>query len=278
MSTHSNLENQDPNLKPSTPSHRSSTSLTPSSTHTDENRKATKTEQLHKLAHEFRIWLREPVNMFMFAMLLIVIVVGAGIFLLLVGWVKCRNEAQKVLWVEIFSQILNAIFTLGVVVPQPLRLRTVVRAVRLEWLSRKVAKIRKNEGRTLEEGGGDGTVARADEADTESKMGQIWSKVALDFPWMVGYAKEDRTKVVPQITAGRLVFLMSILNLHCLSQYVITTAMWGWPSTTRPPMMVFPMIPISFLASVIGGVLLGRDEAKVKRAEKTEIKATERKP
>ncbi|KAG5456299.1 MAG: hypothetical protein BJ554DRAFT_3996, partial [Olpidium bornovanus] len=308
-----------------------------------------------------RTYLSKPANAVVLFLGAVVVVAGAIVFMLLVGMVNLEDDAAEANWIEWCSQILNAIFTLGAIVPQPLRLRNLYRAIRLLLLSRR-ARLRRagrlhdsdgisadgvvgfaakvtelgvpgpsnatpeasagilgDVGRSsgIDAGGECSVAAENDDGGgvTDPSQLRVWRAVKRDFPWiaieqaadsggahLVGSGAEDayafddqaasdvgsadggggrdrgRSDVdakladadgpeppavfIPLVTPKRILLVMLLLNTSCASQYVITTAMWGWPRTTRPPMMVFPLIPISFATGTLGGFLFKRDEQR----------------
>ncbi|CAM0884589.1 unnamed protein product [Alopecurus aequalis] len=70
-----------------------------------------------------KAWIRNPVNMALFAWVVAVGVSGAILFMVMTGMLNrvLRNKAQKDTWFEVNNQILNALFTLMCLYNHPIR-------------------------------------------------------------------------------------------------------------------------------------------------------------
>eukprot|EP00743_Colponemidia_sp_Colp-15_P003190 GILK01003445.1.p1 GENE.GILK01003445.1~~GILK01003445.1.p1 ORF type:complete len:232 (-),score=3.31 GILK01003445.1:241-888(-) len=74
-----------------------------------------------KLKNDFCIWIWSPWHMFIAFLCFMVVFSGACVFMPMVGMVQ-MNDDFKVVWVEVHSQILNAIFTFAALVNMPYRI------------------------------------------------------------------------------------------------------------------------------------------------------------
>lgn len=125
----------------------------------------------------------------------------------LVGMIKLPKEESDN-WIEINSQILNAIFTLNVFITQPLRFLNLVRIIKLRTYFRNWKK-------TCSE-------------SSEILQYVLFVKLATQFPFLAMKTATDDEKNVKlefdEIDARlkRLFFIIILLNINCLTQYPIT--------------------------------------------------------
>lgn len=134
--------------------------------------------------------------------------------MVLVGMIQIPNQEEKNQWIEISSQILNALFTLAALINHPIRF------IALYYFFKDQEKLKKK------------------------------------YDWYHPESDYNANK--------KFLFLMVILHANCFFQYPITVAMWAFPPTTRPQLIIPICLPISFLCALGGGILetYYRKEAK----------------
>ena len=176
--------------------------------------------------------------------------------------IKLEDEKTKALWLEISSQILNGCFTILAFYYQPMRFLNLVRILRFLFIRN----------------------SRRQNNEQEQRLQTYAEKINKDFPQVklesVMDSIDNSTETVSQESleqVGRreygncspnlFLMIMIIMNLNCIFQYPITIVMWAWAANPeqRPVFIVHTFLPLSFLAGMIGGLMLfmvGRREKR----------------
>ncbi|CAM8969600.1 unnamed protein product [Rhodiola kirilowii] len=95
---------------------------------------------LRKLCKE---WIRNPINMALFAWIICVAVSGAILFLVMTGMLNAviPRKSDRNTWFEVNNQILNALFTLMCLYQHPKRIYHLILLIR--WAPEDISKLRK---------------------------------------------------------------------------------------------------------------------------------------
>lgn len=95
------------------------------------------------LVKMFKEWIRNPMNMALFAWIVCVGISGAILFLVMTGMLnrELPKKSQRDVWFEVNNQILNALFTLMCLYQHPKRIYHLV--LLLRWRTEDISKLRK---------------------------------------------------------------------------------------------------------------------------------------
>lgn len=203
--------------------------------------------RLRLLWAAFVLWLKPDGRVaafpaFVLSWLLLVVVSGAIIFMMLcpsptdgeLGWGALRFDGPGATtyetWMEVNSQILNSLFTLAALINQP------ERCTQLFLLFRHPAALGLGIG---------------------SSEAQAAAAPAL-FP-------------APHLDRAARLRVLLLLNLNCAAQYPIAAVHWCFRPEglggSRPPLVLFVCLPLSFGAAVAAGVLEARCLARHQEAQ-----------
>ena len=192
-----------------------------------------------------------------------IVVVGAILFMCLVGMLQFDDISTKNMWIEVTSQILNGLFTLNALILHPGRVLFLIRIWKLKQELDKspsgavlsmdnvaLSRVLKHAPYSIE------SIRPISPLDT------------LDRPNITSITelKIDSVTILRQ-RLRYLMFLVLLMNLNCLAQYPITICMWAFRPDTRPNVIVYTFIPISFLSGAIGGWLMNRFKGQVRNGE-----------
>ncbi|CAG8555298.1 hypothetical protein RhiirA5_346021 [Rhizophagus irregularis] len=147
------------------------------------------------------ISLKSPKNIITLIVMLIICITGAALVLILLDWIKL-GDTKKAFWVEIFSQILNGIFTALSLLSFHTRIIPFIIILQLLFKSKNNDYIKKQKS---------------------IKKYANWYNEQYD-----------------SLSFLLLVYVMWILNI--LSQASLTTLMWGFSSYDKNGIIVFSMI------------------------------------
>ncbi|RIA82784.1 hypothetical protein C1645_787616, partial [Glomus cerebriforme] len=189
--------------------------------------------------------LKNPKQLITLIVMLIICLCGAALVLILFDWIKLGSEKKKAFWIEIFSQILNGIFTVLTLINFRARVIPFVIAIQL-----LVFKGINNEN---------------------DKNNEIFSPTAYYIKKQKLIKKYTNWYDERYVSLSYLLLVHSFWILNILSQASLTTLMWGFSSYDKNGDIVFSMITskrrsvtliylslsIAISSSIIAGSFIG---------------------
>lgn len=169
-------------------------------------------------------------NITAIVLLFVVIVSGAILFMCLVGMITFADPLIKEAWIEINSQILNAVFTLQALMVQPIRAKLAYWTIRL-------------------------FSSKTDQAVKQEMRNRIYENCP---PIYLANHERDVPADAPISSKATWIAMLGLLNGQCIFQYPITVAMWAWAANpnNRPKWIVPLFLPLSFLSGAGSGLWL----------------------
>ncbi|CAG8459088.1 12989_t:CDS:2 [Ambispora leptoticha] len=177
--------------------------------------------------------LKNPIVIAIVILAVIVIVVGGALILMELNLLTLSNEVQHAFWIEVLSQVLNAIFTLLTIVTVHSRLIPFRQALQLQYNI-------------------DG-----DNEEIKTERLRIIKKY-------VGWYDPEKDSM------QLLLWVLGLINLNTVAQAVITCFLWGFSaydgyghivfrtisSMHRPNSVLYCFVAVAILTSIVSGILI----------------------
>ncbi|CAG8433677.1 11260_t:CDS:2 [Ambispora gerdemannii] len=177
--------------------------------------------------------LKSPIGVAVVIISVIVVVVGAALILMELNVVTMRSETQHAFWIEILSQVLNAIFTLLTLVTFHSRLIPLKQALQLQY--------------NIDN----------DNDEIRTERLRIIKKYA-------GWYDPEKDSM------RLLIWVLGLINLNTVAQAVITCFLWGFAaydgydrivfrtisSMRRPNSVLYCFVAVAISTSIITGLLI----------------------
>eukprot|EP01116_Phalansterium_solitarium_P023810 TRINITY_DN8525_c0_g1_i1.p2 TRINITY_DN8525_c0_g1~~TRINITY_DN8525_c0_g1_i1.p2 ORF type:complete len:355 (+),score=134.46 TRINITY_DN8525_c0_g1_i1:120-1184(+) len=96
-------------------------------------------------------------------------------------------------------------------------------------------------------------------------------RVYWAYLWFTDFERLVRWQEWGRGMKNKVGLVLLILNVQVFFQYGLTIVMWGWPASTRPNAVVGTMLPLSFLCSILAGVLEGKFKNEWKKQNEAEL-------
>ncbi|KAG8982219.1 hypothetical protein FRB90_006954, partial [Tulasnella sp. 427] len=203
---------------------------------------------------------------------------GAAIVIFLAKIINLHNADLQGFWVEVSSQVTNALFTATGVGLIPWRAIDTWRIGKIWYYKRLTRKLRKEAG--LEElvdeddlpdpaYNPDYVHVLTDEQQDELHYQQL--KFQQSQTWYRPHATETH-RAFP-INTGLLICLL--IDLNSVFQIMLCGVMWGLNRFTRPAWTTGSLIPASFLCGIGASIFIWRGGAKSKKTAQVESKLRE---
>ncbi|KAG9045231.1 hypothetical protein FS837_006792 [Tulasnella sp. UAMH 9824] len=203
---------------------------------------------------------------------------GAAIVIFLAKIINLHNADLQGFWVEVSSQVTNALFTATGVGLIPWRAIDTYRIGKIWYFKRLTRQLRKKAG--LEElvdeddlpdpmYNPDYVHVLTDEQQDELHYQQL--KFQQSQTWYRPHATETH-RAFP-INTGLLICLL--IDLNSVFQIMLCGVMWGLNRFTRPAWTTGTLIPASFLCGIAASIFIWRGGAKTKKTEQVESKLRE---
>ncbi|KAI8898526.1 hypothetical protein BC833DRAFT_620215 [Globomyces pollinis-pini] len=223
-------------------------------------------------------------NMMGLILTTIIVVSGAIIFMVMVDWIPLTSE-NKILWIEINSQILTGIFTITALLSQPVRLMMIYWTYKwfhsdgedknmyatkinnvmplIHLSTDKLNPGLQNQVKAIKTNSDDDVAVNMESC----KVGHCHevSSSNSSVQTVTSFEKPQRT-VTP---TWKWILILFFLNTQCIFQYPVTYVQWVWVNhpTDRPTIIVGIFVPLSFLSMIISTVwpvLLDRNSKSLK--------------
>lgn len=198
---------------------------------------------------------------------------GAAIVIFLIKIINLHNADLQGFWVEVSSQVTNALFTATGVGLIPWRAIDTYRIGKIWYYKRLTRQLRRKAG--LEElvdeddlpdpaYNPDYVHVLTDEQQDELHYQQL--KFQQSQTWYRPHATETH-RAFP-INTGLLICLL--IDFNSIFQILLCGCMWGLNRFTRPAWTTGSLIPASFLCGIGAAIFIWRGGAKTKKTEQVE--------
>lgn len=185
-----------------------------------------------------------PSNLLKLFLVILVIVAGAILFMVMVGMMKVDYPET---YLEVTSQILNAVFTLAAITSHPVRLKCMILFFKFRRAKRREENDRHKPVPVLENPG-----ILQDKQAISTKLSSsetIALKIRKHFPSCYLQIPQDYTdeEFIDIIPSKKFFCILLLLNLNCFFQYPIAFAMWRWVGVeypSRPSWIVACFLPL----------------------------------
>ncbi|KAG9302846.1 hypothetical protein G9A89_009623 [Geosiphon pyriformis] len=147
-------------------------------------------------------------------------------FLIAVDVIHLTRGKGKSFWVEVFTQLINAEFTLLTLISHPKRIRNLPRAIKIF------------------SAGGGGNIAGAQGVSEDVRKTQL--KVHKDYDW---YTYEGEQMFI--CTPEKLLLIMLLWNLGSIAQYGVASILWFSKPLNRPIVAYIVVGAVSFLCEFL---------------------------
>ncbi|KIO32803.1 hypothetical protein M407DRAFT_66291 [Tulasnella calospora MUT 4182] len=203
---------------------------------------------------------------------------GAAIVIFLVKIINLHNADLQGFWVEVSSQVTNALFTATGVGLIPWRAIDTYRIGKIWYYKRLTRQLRKKAGlpELADEDdlpdpayNPDYVHVLTDEQQDELHYQQL--KFQQSQTWYRPHATETH-RAFP-INTGLLICLL--IDFNSVFQIMLCGVMWGLNRFTRPAWTTGSLIPASFFCAIGASVYIWRGGAKTKKTEQVESKLRE---
>ncbi|QRV72413.1 hypothetical protein RhiJN_00427 [Ceratobasidium sp. AG-Ba] len=203
---------------------------------------------------------------------------GAAIVIFLAKIINLHNEDRQGFWVEVSSQIENALFTLTGVGLIPWRVIDTYRIAKI-WHYRQVTRrLRRNAGLPALIDGNDlpdpiynpnyvHVLSEKQQNDLHYQQQKFMSNQTWYRPH-----ETDTHKAFPIKTA---LFICLFIDFNSVFQVMLCACMWSMNRFQRPAWTTGTLIPASFLCGIAAGVLIWRGGNQTKKVKEVEQRLRE---
>ncbi|KAF8592432.1 hypothetical protein K439DRAFT_1378530 [Ramaria rubella] len=198
---------------------------------------------------------------------------GAAIIFFLAGWVPTSSSDRKGFWVEVTSQIENALFTVTGIGLLPWRIVDTYRILLVWKMKRKSARLRRRAGLPelydeddLPDPQYDTNFVHVLTDDQQRELHHQQKEFAKSQTWYRPHGTETH-RAFP-ITTAFLICLF--IDGNSFFQAILCGCMWGLDRFQRPAWTTGTLIPFSFLCGITASVLIWRGGQKTKRTKAVE--------
>lgn len=198
---------------------------------------------------------------------------GAAIVFFLAKFINFHNAEKQGFWVEVSSQVENALFTATGVGFIPFRVVDTYRICNIWYFKRKTCRLRKE--RSLP--------PLLDEDDLPDPVYDpnyvqvLTDREQRDLHYHQRQFMRSQTWYRPHGTATHRAFPINIALMICffvdgnsVFQIILCGTMWGLNRFDRPPWSTGSLIPASFLCGIVAAILIWQGGKKTKRVERVE--------
>ncbi|KAI5124945.1 hypothetical protein M0805_007372 [Coniferiporia weirii] len=195
---------------------------------------------------------------------------GAAIVLFLLKWINLHNASTQGFWVEVSSQVVNALFTVTGVGLIPWRVIDTYRILRIWRYKRLTRSLRKKAGLPV----------LYDEDDLPDPMYDpnyvhvLSDKEQKELHHHQRQFMKSQTWYRPHGTPTHRAFPIDTALLICccidgnsIFQCILCGTMWGLNRFQRPAWSTGTLIPVSFLCGIMSAVFIWRGGQKTKRTK-----------
>jgi len=198
---------------------------------------------------------------------------GAAIVLFLLKWINVHNTQTQKFWIEISSQVENALFTLTGVGLIPWRVMDTYRIAQIWNLQRISRNLRKEKGLPPLENEHDLPDPDLDPnfthvlTDKQQKILRVCQKRFMKSQTWYRPHATDTHRAFPINTA---LLICLLVDGNSIFQIILCGTMWGFDRYDRPPWTTGILIPLSFLCGIGAGVFITRGGNKTKKTVEVE--------
>ncbi|KAL0572041.1 hypothetical protein V5O48_009919 [Marasmius crinis-equi] len=199
---------------------------------------------------------------------------GAAIVLFLAKIINLHNADRQGFWVEVSSQVVNALFTITGIGLAPSRILDTYRIAKIYHYKRRTARLRKEAGLPQLYDPDD----LPDPAFDPNYVHVLTDKEQKDLHRQQRKFQYSQTWYRPHGTETHRAYPISYaLTICCLNdgnsifQAMLCGCMWS-QAFERPPWTTGTLIPASFLCGIFSAVFIARGSAKSKRTKEVKEK------
>ena len=238
------------------------------------------------------VFLKTPMGIFAAIYGFLVVFSGAALVLFLAGWIDHGNN--KDYWVEVFSQMVNALFTITGVGLIPWRVMDTYYIVRIAHYQHLTWRLRRERGMPKLADrhdipsvarGADGQPLRMETEEhiyppdavllprQSDKLHELQTRLSKSQSWY--RAHTTPTHYAFPISLGLAIVILNDLN--SVFQCLLCGVMWGYAThyKDRPAWTTGSLIPLSFLCGIGAGVLTWVGSERTKRKWEVEERLLE---
>ncbi|KIJ56603.1 hypothetical protein M422DRAFT_238225 [Sphaerobolus stellatus SS14] len=221
------------------------------------------------------VWsfLKTPMGIIVGIYGLLVVFWGAALVLFLAGWIPTSSKDRQGFWVEVCSQIVNALFTITGIGLIPWRAIDTYRILRIWHYKRLTRRLRMRTGLPLLYDEDD----LPDPIYDENFVHVLTDEQQRHLHYQHVEFAESQTWYIPHGTETHRAFPISTALLICLfidgnsiAQAILCSCMWSLDRFQRPAWTTGTLIPVSFLCGIVASVLIWWGSHKTKRVEAVE--------
>ncbi|KAJ1554406.1 hypothetical protein HK405_005151 [Cladochytrium tenue] len=240
--------------------------------------------------------LATPFNLFVAVDLLVIVVSGAILFMVLVKWIRPDGGSKQATddWIEVSSQVLNAVFTLNALLTAPSRMLNAWRLIAYHALRNRLIRA---SAAPINPSSETNVRARVRARHLADRLEAVYSPLRLPplppapsnpgaTPTKVNADADDDDDVnnddptTASTSLDPAVFplftwysIIAFYNLNCHFQWPMAAVMWGWAADyhSRPSYLVYTFLVLSFVCGGIAGIwqaILSGRIAKARKAAK----------
>ncbi|KAL5508277.1 hypothetical protein ACEPAH_5896 [Sanghuangporus vaninii] len=200
---------------------------------------------------------------------------GAAIVLFLLKWIDLNNSVQQGFWVEVTSQIENALFTVTGIGLIPWRIVDTYRILRIWHYKKLTRKLRKKanlpelfDEDDLPDPIYDPNYVHVLTEKQERDLHHQQRQFAKSQTWYRAHG----TPTHRAFPIGTALAICCCNDGNSICQIVLCGTMWGLDRFDRPAWSTGLLIPAAFLCGIAAAVLIWRGGAKTKRTKEIEEK------
>ncbi|KAF8525324.1 hypothetical protein JB92DRAFT_1319962 [Gautieria morchelliformis] len=198
---------------------------------------------------------------------------GAAIVLFLLNWIPTGSKDRQGFWVEISSQVENALFTITGIGLLPWRIVDTYRITKIWKLKRISTRLRKSAGLPelydeddLPDPQYDPDYVHVLTDEQQKELHHQQKEFAKSQTWYRPHGTESH-RAFPIATA---LLICLFVDGNSFFQAILCACMWSMNRFQRPAWTTGTLIPASFLCGIIAAILIWRGGQKTKRTKAVE--------
>ncbi|KAH8113230.1 hypothetical protein DFH11DRAFT_1600871 [Phellopilus nigrolimitatus] len=200
---------------------------------------------------------------------------GAAIVLFLLKWINFHNSNTQGFWIEVSSQVVNALFTVTGVGLLPWRVVDTYRILRIWHYKRLTRKLRRKaklpmlfDEDDLPDPMYDPNYVHVLSEKQEHTLHRLQQQFMKSQTWYRPHGTPTH-RVIPLV---RHVLTMPLINFQCCSLSSSVSRGFLLYRFQRPPWSTGILIPLSFLCGIVSAVFIWRGGQKTRRTKEVEEK------
>jgi len=200
---------------------------------------------------------------------------GAAIVLFLIKWINVHNTEQQKFWVELSSQVENALFTLTGIGLLPWRVMDTYRILKIWRYKRLDATLRRQQSFPPLENQDDLPDPDLDPNFTHvltEKQQRDLRRQQKRFQKSQMWYRAHGTDTHRAFPINTALLICLLVDGNSFFQCFLCGCMWGLNRYNRPAWTTGLLIPASFLCAIAAGVTIAKGGSKTKKAAEVEAR------